>query len=171
MLRMKMFHNALTNKIADFLTLIGIEIAAEKLDDECFLPGILVKNGRLLVDETRLEYPGDLLHEAGHLALAPAGVRPDLSGEVVIPDVDINVVEAYVTAWAYAAVVHLGLEPNILFHQGGYKGKSESLIFMFSWGVYPGANGLESFGLTAFGENARKLGVAPYPNMLKWVRD
>ena len=166
-----MFRNALTNKIADFLSLIGIEIAAEKLDDKCFLPGILVKNGRLLVDERRLEYPGDLLHEAGHLALAPAGVRPDLSGEVVIPDIDINVVEAYVTAWAYAAVVHLALEPKILFHPGGYKGKSESLIFTFGCGVYPGANGLENLGLTANGENARKLGVAPYPNMLKWVRD
>lgn len=166
-----MFRNEPTNKIADFLTLIGVEIVPEKLDEECFLPGILVKNGRLLVDETRLEYPGDLLHEAGHLALAPAGVRPDLSGEVVIPDIDINMVEAYVTAWAFAAVVHLGLEPQILLHQGGYKGKSESLIFTFSLGVYPGANGLENFGMTTFGENARQLGVAPYPNMLKWMRE
>ena len=171
MSKMKMFHNALTAKIADFLTRIGIETVPEKLNDECFLPGILVKNGRLLVDETRLEYPGDLLHEAGHLALAPANVRPDLSGEVVIPDIEINAVEAYVTAWAYAAVVHLDLEPRILFHSGGYKGKSESLIFTFGCGVYPGANGLENFGLTANGENARNLGVAPYPNMLKWVRD
>ncbi len=166
-----MFRNPLTNKISDFLNSIGIEVVSEKLNDECFLPGIVVEKGKLLVDEEKLEYPGDLLHEAGHLALAPSDVRPDLSGEVVIPDIDINVVEGYVTAWAYAALVHLDLEPQILFHQGGYRGKSESLIFTFSWGVYPGANGLENFGLTANGENARKLGVAPYPNMLKWVRD
>lgn len=166
-----MFIDPLTNKISDFLTLIGIEIVPEKLTDKCFLPGILVKNGRLLVDETKLKYPGDLLHEAGHLALAPADVRTHLSGEVVIPDIDVNLVEAYVTAWAFAAVVHLGLEPRILLHQGGYKGKSESLIFTFSLGVYPGANGLENFGMTAAGENARQLGVAPYPNMLKWMRE
>ncbi len=168
---MEMFRNPLTNKISDFLNSIGIEVLSEKLDDECFLPGIVVEKGKLLVDEEELKYPGDLLHEAGHLALAPAIVRTDLSGEVVIPDIDINMVEAYVTAWAYAAVIHLGLEPRILLHEGGYKGKSESLIFTFSVGVYPGANGLENFGMTATGENARKLGVAPYPNILKWMRE
>lgn len=168
---MKIFSDPLTVKISGFLNSIGIEVVAANLSDECFLPGIVVENGRLLVDETRLEYPGDLLHEAGHLALAPSEVRPHLSGEVIIPNENMDLMEIQVTAWAYAATVHLGLEPNILFHQGGYKGRSESLIFTFSMGVYPGANGLENFGMTATGEKARKLDVAPYPNMLKWVRD
>ena len=168
---MKIFSDPLTDKISDFLNSIGIEVVSANLSDECFLPGIVVENGRLLVDETKLEYPGDLLHEAGHLALAPSEVRPHLSGEVIIPNENMDLMEIQVTAWAYAATVHLGLEPNILFHQGGYKGRSESLIFTFSMGVYPGANGLENFGMTATGENARKLDVAPYPNMLKWVRD
>ena len=166
-----MFRDEIADKIAGFLTSVGIVIVPSELDDESFLPGISVENGRLLVDERKLEYPGDLLHEAGHLAIAPADVRPALSGEVVIPGANMDLVEAYVTAWAYAAVVYLGLEPEILFHQGGYRGKSKSLIFTFSVGVYPGANGLEELGLTATGENARQLGIAPYPNMLKWVRD
>lgn len=168
---MKTFSDPLTDKISGFLNSIGIEVVAANLSDECFLPGIVVENGRLLVDDTRIEYPGDLLHEAGHLALAPEFVRPHLSGEVIIPDENMDLMEIQVTAWAYAATVHLGLEPNILFHSGGYKGRSESLIFTFSMGVYPGANGLEKFGMTATGENARKLDVAPYPFMLKWVRD
>ncbi len=168
---MKIFSDPLTDKISGFLNSIGIEVVAANLPDECFLPGIVVENGRLLVDETKLAYPGDLLHEAGHLAVAPSVVRPDLSGEVIIPGENMDTVEVSVTAWAYAAIIHLGLEPNILFHHGGYKGRSESLIFTFSMGVYPGANSLESLGLTATGENARKLGVAPYPNMLKWLRD
>lgn len=167
----EIFRDPLTNKIVKFLNEIGIKIIQTKLGDDCFLPGIVVENGKLLVDEEKLEYPGDLLHEAGHLALAPADIRPHLSGEVVIPDVNMDTMEVQVTAWAYAATVYLGLQPQILFHQGGYRGKSESLIFTFSMGVYPGANGLENFGMTAFGENAEKLGVAPYPNMLKWVRD
>lgn len=168
---MESFHNPLTNKICGFLSGIGIEVVPARLGDECFLPGIVVENGRLLVDEEKLEYPGDLLHEAGHLALAPSEVRPDLSGEVVIPGADMDALEIQVTAWAYAAVVFLGLEPQVLFHQGGYKGRSESLIFTFSFGVYPGASGLESLGMTSCGENARRRGIEPYPNMLKWVRD
>lgn len=165
-----MFRNPLTNKISGFLSGIGIEVMPARLDGDSFLPGIVVENGRLLVDEEKLEYPGDLLHEAGHLAIAPSEVRPDLSGEVVIPGADMDAVEIQVTAWAYAAVVFLGLEPQVLFHQGGYKGRSESLIFTFSLGVYPGASGLETLGMTAVGENARQLGIAPYPNMLKWMR-
>ncbi len=168
---MRTFRNPLTGKVIDFLISIGIEIAAEKSDGESFLPGIIVENGGLLVDEEKLQYPGDLLHEAGHLAIAPSDIRPDLNDEVVIPGVNMDVMEVQVTAWAYAAIVYLGLEPQILFHQGGYKGMSDSLIFTFGMGIYPGANGLENIGMTALGENARKLGVAPYPNMLKWLRD
>jgi hypothetical protein len=168
---MEMFRNPLTTKISDFLNSIGIEVVSVKLNDECFLPGIVVEKGKLLVDEEKLEYPGDLLHEAGHLALAPSDVRPALSGEVIIPGANMDTMEIQVTAWAYAAVVFLGLEPQVLFHQGGYKERSESLIFTFSLGVYPGAYGLENFGMTALSEKAKKLGIKPYPNMLKWVRD
>ena len=166
-----MFQNPLTNRIVDFLTAIGIEIISTPLEDQGFLPGILVDEGRLLVDETRLTYPGDLLHEAGHLAVAPSAVRPSLRGEVAIPGADMSAVEVQVTAWAYAAVVHLGLDPKVLFHDGGYERKSEGLIRTYTLGVYPGVYGLQAVGMTAAGEDARKLGVAPYPHMLKWVRD
>lgn len=166
-----MFRDHLTNRIAEFLCAIGIEVAPVRLEHDPFLPGILIERGRLLVDESRLTYPGDLLHEAGHLAVAPQSVRHSLSGEVVIPGADMDAVEVQVTAWAYAAIVHLGLDPKILFHGGGYRGKSEGLLFTYGLGVYPGAYGLQLAGMTATGEAARQLGVAPYPHMLKWVRD
>jgi hypothetical protein len=166
-----MFLGALTKSIAGFLNAVGIEVLPRRLDGGCFLPGILVERGRLLVDESALAYPGDLLHEAGHLAVAPADVRPTLSGEVVIPGADMNAVEVQATAWAYAAVKHLGLGPEVLFHGGGYAGKSEGLIRTYALGVYPGAHHLQEFGMTATGEEARRLGVAPYPHMLKWLRD
>ena len=141
------------------------------MDEETFLPGILIAQGKILFDESRLKFPGDLLHEAGHLAIAPASLRSLLSGEVVIPGANMTAVEAYATAWAYAAITHLELEPKVLFHEGGYQGKSEQLIFSYGMGCYPGANGLEAARMTATGTAARESGVAPYPNMLKWLRD
>jgi hypothetical protein len=166
-----MFQSVLTTRIAEFLTDVGIEVAPRRLRGGSFLPGVLVEGGRLLVDEAQLTYPGDLLHEAGHLAVAPASLRPNLSGEVVIPGADMGAVEVQATAWAYAALTHLGLEPQVLFHEGGYMGKSEGLIRTFTLGVYPGAHLLQEFGMTAVGEAARRLNVAPYPHMLKWMRD
>jgi hypothetical protein len=166
-----MFDNAIAEKIAGFLNEIGIEVVAQPLPDETFLPGILVQNGRLHVDETKLIYPGDLLHEAGHLAVAPSHVRHQLSGEVVIPGADMNLVEVQATAWAYAALTHLELEPKVLFHEGGYRGKSESLIRTYGFGVYPGANLLENLGMTLTKRKADDAGVQAYPRMLKWLRD
>lgn len=150
---------------------IGIEVVPVHLENECFLPGIQVERGKLLVNEAKLIYPGDLLHEAGHLAVAPSRVRPDLSGEVLIPGADMNAVEVQATAWAYAAIVHLGLDPRVLFHEGGYRGKSEGLILTYISGVYPGAHSLQAAGMTASVETARTLNVPPYPHMLKWMRD
>jgi hypothetical protein len=168
---MNNFRNPLTEKIARFLNGIGIEIVPADLPDETFLPGIKVENGKLRVDEARLKYPGDLLHEAGHLALAAGDVRPALSGEVIIPGEDPDEIEVAATAWAFAAATFLAVEPRILFHEGGYQGKSESLILTYSTGVYPGVFSLQRFGLTVAGKAADEAGVAPYPYMLKWVRD
>lgn len=170
-LRLAMFQNPLTTRIVEFLSAIGIPVVAAELGDECFLPGIRIENGRILVDEEKLRYPGDLLHEAGHLAVAPSEVRAGLSGEVVIPGADMTIVEVQATAWAYAALTHLGLDPNVLFHEDGYRGQSKGLIFTFGLGVYPGANTLQDIGMTVRGEMARTLGVPPYPHMLKWIRD
>ena len=66
------FADPLTARIAEFLDGIGIAVDAAELPGDSFLPGIALESGGLLVDGTRLDYPGDLLHEAGHLAAAPA---------------------------------------------------------------------------------------------------
>jgi len=165
------FTNPLTVSIADFLKQIGIEVLPASIEEETFLPGIMVENGRLLVDEAKLEFPGDLLHEAGHLALAPSELRSSLSGEVNLPQENMDAIEAQAMAWSYAASLHLKLEPKIVFHEGGYRGHSQSLLASFDLGVYIGASGLEKAGMTATGEAASAMGVAPYPHMLKWLRD
>jgi hypothetical protein len=160
-----------TRRIADFITEIGIEVVPARLSCETFLPGILVENGRILVDEARLTYPGDLLHEAGHLAVAPSGLRSSLSGEVALPGVWMEPVEVQAIAWSYAAILYLGLAPTVVFHEGGYRAESERLLSNFSLGVYIGVSGLQDAGLTVIGDKATELGLPPYPHMLKWLRD
>jgi hypothetical protein len=67
--------------------------------------------------------------------------------------------------------VHLAVPADALFHAGGYRGQSQGLALSFSLGVYVGAAGLAALGLCAIGDDARRRGVAPYPHMLRWLRD
>lgn len=165
------FKNPVTQRLADFIAHIGIEIRSVEISEKTFLPGVLVQNGKILVDESKLTYPGDLLHEAGHLAMAAADLRPTLSGEVALPGVRMEPVEVQAIAWSYAAILHLGMDPTVVFHEGGYGVESERLLFNFTIGAYIGVNGLQDAGLTAMGDKATELGVAPYPHMIKWLRD
>lgn len=166
-----MFKNPLIVKIADFLIEIGLEVQVAKLNDQTFLPGILIRKGKILVDEEKLLHPGDLLHEAGHLAIAPKDLRNTLSGEIALSEFNSYEIESGADAWSYAALVYLDLDPRVVFHSNGYQGKSENLLFGFRVGVYPGANVLIKAGLAAVGENTAKLGGVHYPRMLKWLRD
>ena len=158
-------------RIADFLAEIGLEIVCEEINDETFLPGILVRNGRVVVDKEKLAFPGDLLHEAGHLALAPGAIRSTLSGEVAFPGVQMEPVESSVMAWSYAAALYLEVDPKIVFHNAGYRGASDRLLFNFSVGAYIGVNGLQDAGLTITRQAAIDRGIPPYPHMIKWLRD
>jgi hypothetical protein len=156
-----MFADPVAARIAAFLTEIGIPVETTDLDPaDCFLPGLTVREGRLVVDEARLEYPGDLLHEAAHLAVAPAEVRPLMGGDVDVPGVDMRELEVAAICWSYAAVLAIGLDPAVVFHAGGYRGKSEGLIRTFGFGVYPGAHLLRAAGMTG----------DEFPRMTRWLR-
>lgn len=165
------FQNELTRRIAAFLDGIGIEVVSIKLHEPTFLPGVSVQNGKLFVDEEKLNFPGDLLHEAGHLAVAPAELRSQLNDTVALPDGFPEMLEAGAIAWSYAACLHLEIDPKVVFHSHGYGGRSESLLFNFSVGVFPGVNQLEDSGLVFREEVAAGLGVEPYPKMMKWLRN
>lgn len=166
-----MFTNPLTQKFSEFLNEIGLEIYPRRLEDETFLNGILIENGQLFVDESRLEFPGDILHEAGHLATAPAGLRPNLSDTVELPDFNMDSLETAAMLWSLAAAVHLQIDPRIVFHANGYKGKSEELLFSYSLGVFFGINILEENEMAFSQNSAAQKGVAPFPAMHKWLRD
>ena len=166
-----MFKDALTEHIAEFLKEIGLEIEPRSLDHETFLPGILIENGQIFVDEEKLAFPGDLLHEAGHLAVVPGKARRRLSDKVELPGFAPDTIEAAAIAWSYASVLHLEIDPQIVFHKAGYKGNSESLLQNFNLGVYIGVNELEDAKMALTGENALIANISAYPKMIKWVRD
>jgi len=162
--RQSMFANPLTERLAEFVRGIGIDVRAGSLPDKTFLPGLDIRYGAIVVDEERLAYPGDILHEAGHIAVADPAERKASTLTPTPGD------EIATLAWSYAALRHLELDPAIVFHPDGYKGGSQSLIDAFSAGGSPGVPLLQYYGLTVEPKYAAERGVAPYPHMLNWLR-
>lgn len=159
------------DRIIAFLREAGIEVVETPVPTDSFLPGVLIRAGTLWVDRATLRWPGDLLHEAGHIAVTPAALRASLDAALETEALAPHAGEVEATAWAYAAVTYLGLDPALLFHEGGYGGHAEGLRTAYALGVYPGAFGLAQAGLARIGDAARAEGVAPYPHLLRWLRD
>jgi hypothetical protein len=154
-----------------FLTRIGLPIAEDTLPANTFLPGIALRAGGLVVDRDTLMWPGDLLHEAGHLAVLPAALRCEAhDDDPNHADVE-HAGELEAMAWAYAAAIELGLPMEVLIHDGGYHGKSRDLLQMYTFGVYPGLRGLCETGMTAASGFTPDCGPLQYPGMLRWLRD
>jgi hypothetical protein len=143
-------------RIVEFLDAIGVRVEARPIDGPTTLPGIAVERGALVVDWSRLLQPGDLLHEAGHLAVLTGQDRADASGDFG----DGGGAEMASIAWSYAAAIHIGLDPAVVFHPDGYRGGSASLLENFASGRTIGVPLLEWYGLTV-----------DYPAMTKWLRD
>jgi hypothetical protein len=158
---------ASTEAIVAFLDDIGLPVRFTDITEPTFVPGIRIEGGQLTVDETRMLYPGDLLHEAGHLALLPAGQRAAITGDVG----GDGGFEMGAIAWSYAAALHLRIDPAIVFHPEGYRGASQSLLESFGAGSYIGLPILQWLGLAARPAKVDAAGAAPYPRMLKWVLD
>src|ERR1041385_3144956 len=161
------YANPFTARMAGFLASIGLETAPAVLAEAGFLDGLMISHGVLLIDEARLAYPGDLLHEAGHLAVVPGDKRKLLYGHAGSDPGE----EMAAIAWSYAAALYLGIDPAVVFHPSGYAGGSQAILLNFSQGRYFGVPMLEWFGLTVSRKNAAPLDHPPYPHMLKWLRD
>jgi hypothetical protein len=157
------FADPLTARIVAFLRGLGFVVEIAVLAGETFLPGIAVTGGRLRVDPARLAWPGDLLHEGGHLAVSdPARLDDGVS--------DDPGEEMAALAWSFAAATHLGLDPSVPFHDGGYRGGGRALADAFAQGGYVGVPMLAWWGLTIEPHRATPGGPPPYPHMLAWRR-
>jgi hypothetical protein len=159
-----MYSDPLTAKLVSFVQGIGIDVQCAELTGPTFVAGLDIRFGAVQVDDKRLVYPGDILHEAGHIAVT----NPQLRGQPrLAPD---GGDEIATLAWSYAAACHLGLDPAVVFHSGGYKGGASSLVENFTAGRYIGVPLLQLYGMTVEPRLAATRGVQPYPHMLRWLR-
>ena len=159
------FSDPVAETIANFLERIGIRVVLERLGEATFLPAIAIRDGALVVDPERLEWPGDMLHEAGHIAVTDPALRPTLCQ---VPDDPGE--EMAAIAWSYAASVELGLDPAIVFHEGGYRGGARNLIENFTNGRDVGVPLLHAWDMSGPRPHRLGTGTEPYPHMLRWLR-
>ena len=159
-----MAESELLNRIIAFIRSLGIGIDEGVMFRDTLVPGIDIVRGGLLIEEARLCKPADILHEAGHIALTKPSDRPSLEG--TIPSTPTEEVAAI--GWAWAAAVHLGIEPSEVFHDEVISGNGPWLREIFVGGMYLGVPMLEYWGLAA-----RKNGgdAPPYPHMVRWLRE
>ena len=153
------------NKIYAFLAEIGIPVVETTISQSTFVPGILIEQGRLLVDPANLLYPGDLLHEAGHIAVTLPAERCLLYEDVTLGRPDKQGDELAVVLWTYAACLHMGISPTVVFHPAGYKGDSDWLVGMFAQETYVGLPLLVWMGMTLDQHHA-----GGFPLMTSWLR-
>lgn len=155
-------------KCVDFIRFIGIEVEFSDETKENFLPGIEISEGKLIIYPNNLEFPGDILHEAGHIAIVPIHERCTLNAESIGKRASREAEEMMAIAWSYAACLHLGLPANFVFHDGGYKGGGDYLVENFSQKRYIGLPMLQYIGLCYDEKNAKIHNREAYPTMMKW---
>jgi hypothetical protein len=146
--------------IINFLNSIKIMVVEKKLSDDTFLPELSIKGSTILMDLDKLKYPGDFLHEAGHIATTEERVRQFIGTENIESNWPTDGDEIAAIIWSYAATYHLNLDLKIVFHPNGYKNESEWLIEQFTNKNYIGLPLLEWMSLCNKDE---------FPKMKKWT--
>lgn len=162
-----------------------------------FLPGVNIHAGAIHIDPDTLVSPGDLLHEAGHMAILPRRLHHRLGRDLEADTIAAVALEAgpglpadltlagpvqygelMAQAWSYAAVLHLDLPPGCVFFPGSYHVDSyEGSHPMQRWleaESHHGSLGLARIGMTGYsglfafmGDN----GLPPFPRMARWLQD
>jgi hypothetical protein len=154
-----------TSTILAFLADIGLPVQHRAVTGPTAVPGITIDHGTLVVDPDTRSFPGDLLHEAGHVALLPPSVRAGATGRLEVG----GGYEVGAICWSVAAAWHLGLELDVVFHEEGYRGESDRLALTYRSGIALGAPMLEWAGLT-WVSGREPAGEQPFPAMRRWVR-
>ncbi|HEX8141298.1 MAG TPA: hypothetical protein VF553_01805 [Pyrinomonadaceae bacterium] len=159
-----MFSDPLVIKLVSFVRSVGIEVQACLVNWKTRFPGLEIRAGAVLVDESQLIHPGNILHEAGHIAVHDPARRSRPKFEPTKGE------EMGALAWSYAATVHLGLSAEVVFYPGSFTGCASALVENFAEGRYIGVPWLQRYGMAVEPRLALERGVEPYPHMLRWVR-
>jgi hypothetical protein len=164
-------HSTELEKVFLFLNQIGINCIEKDLIDTTFLPGLQLGPNCIFIDFDQLVYPGDILHEAGHLAVTTATERALIGTAAMAEDWPCQGDEIGAILWSYAAICHLQLPIEFVFHPNGYKNSSDWFITSFTNKNYIGLPYLEWLGLTFSEIRAEIENKKPFPIMQKWLRD
>lgn len=159
------------DSIVAFIRSIGITVEYRSLHEDTFLPGILIEQGNIIIDLQRLIYPGDLLHEAGHIASVPAADRAGLTAASIGQREHHAAEEMMAIAWSFAACKYLAIDPYLVFHDEGYQGGGKEIADQFEAGKYFGVPMLQWAGMAAGPRLSEKPDCPPFPAMIKWMRD
>lgn len=157
--------------IIEFSQKIGIEVVkGESKDMVGSINGAVIDAGVLKYSDG-VRYPGDIVYLASSIAICHPACRSKLSTPLTFTDVQLKTAHSMVTAaWCYAACVHLGIPASVCFHEGGYQGQGGWLAQSFEGGQYFGLPFLQLFRMAYDLDAAEAAGVAPYPNMVSWLR-
>jgi hypothetical protein len=161
-----MSHGETLTRIVDFIRSIGIVVNEGPMWRKTLVPGIDIVQGELLIDETMMCKPADLLHEAAHIALTLPADRSALDGTVNTSAAE----EMSAIGWEWAASRHLEIDPAETFHEDIISGNGPTLLENFTAGRYLGVPMLQYWGLALEPKNAAAAGVDAYPHMLRWLR-
>jgi hypothetical protein len=119
-------------------TLISCEIdyGIERSDMSCVWVGISLKKGKLKVNPN-IAHPGDLLHEAGHIAITPLDLRSLMSNHLDDCEAFVEAMEkddrliyasdSAATGWAILACIAIGFEILTVFVNGFNPGEEIEL--------------------------------------------
>jgi len=161
------FSSAGLNRIAIHLREIGIPVRAATLGDDDQLPGVRIERGALLVDQHRLLYPGDVVHEAGHIAVLPPRERARVVG--ILPSDPGQ--EMAALAWSYGFAVTFDLPLAVVFHDA-FKAGGPWLREIFSMGGEVGVPLLQHWNMSRMSNAPDGFDDLPiFPEMAKWLRD
>jgi len=150
-----------TATIIQFLHSININVLEKELPKDCFLPGLSILGNTVLIDPKQLKYPGDILHEAGHIAVTENKKRDLIGTPEMEASWPTDGEEIAAILWSFSACTHLQLPLEIVFHPEGYKGSSEWLMAQFTNKNYIGLPLLTWMGLCT---------TEAFPCMETWVR-
>jgi len=157
-------------KCISFLNEIGIQTSFRSLMPDTFLPGCHIENGTIIIDKSMLKHPGDILHEAGHIAVVSSAARRRLTEKSIIKSKNREAEEVMAIAWSYAACMHLKIDPVFVFHENGYRNGSSSLIESCEKNEYIGMFMLQSVGMAVDRNDKRNEGTS-HIHMKRWLRE
>ncbi|CBS91611.1 hypothetical protein [Azospirillum lipoferum] len=192
-----MYYAEALEPMVGFLRSIGIGVEYGEGAKGGFLPGVNIHAGVIHVDPDTLVGSGDVLHEAGHIAVVPRAYWPrlnrDLQGDARAQVAAAEQAgdpaavhlrraaesgELMAQAWSYAAALHLGYSPACVFFPGSYyhepyEGDHPTHVWLES-GTHFGPVMLAQAGITGFSGivgAAWNNGLPPFPQMSRWTVD